>query len=167
MVIAEARHLKKRFGARRVLSDASLEIHTGDCMVLLGGNGSGKSTLLQILAGVLRPDSGCVTVEVDVGYAPEKPDAPEDLGVPSLYGARLGSLSLGQRQRVSLAGAWMGSPGLLVLDEPTNALDVDARVAVVGRLAGTTALVATHDREFAEQVATRLWVMEGGSPRLA
>jgi ATPase subunit of ABC transporter with duplicated ATPase domains len=66
--------------------------------------------------------------------------------VEGLAGIKLGALSLGQRQRVSLAAAWLGEPDLLLLDEPTNAFDADTREALASALVGRTAVIATHDR---------------------
>jgi ABC-2 type transport system ATP-binding protein len=76
-------------------------------------------------------------------------------------------LSGGQRQRVRLALALAGNPELLVLDEPTAALDVDARRSFWQRVrghvaAGRTVLFATHRLEEADAVADRVVVMAGG-----
>ena len=171
------RHLTKWFGTKRVLDDVSLDVARGERVVLLGTNGSGKSTLLRIVAGIVEAFEGSVAVPPSLGYAPEKPDLPDhllagewldlvaslkrapwpdELGVGELLGRKIGALSLGQRQRVSLVAAFTGDPPLVVLDEPTNALDGAARDELGARLAGSTALVATHDRDFAERVATRI-----------
>jgi ABC-2 type transport system ATP-binding protein len=80
---------------------------------------------------------------------------------------RVERLSGGQRQRVRLALALAGNPELLVLDEPTAALDVEARRAFWQRLrgqasAGRTVLFATHRLEEAEAVADRVLVVAGG-----
>lgn len=180
--LIEARDVDKNLGGRRVLRGASLTLVEGERVVLVGGNGSGKSTFLHVLAGVLDPDDGMVwrAPGLDVGFAPEKPDLPEhlvvtewldtlaalkgiaprageiDFGIDSFRRKRTTALSLGQKQRVSLAAAWMGSPAFLLLDEPTNALDAAMREEVIARIGETTAIVATHDRELAERVATRI-----------
>jgi ATPase subunit of ABC transporter with duplicated ATPase domains len=83
-------------------------------------------------------------------------------GVRELLGTRSSALSLGQRQRVSLASAWLGHPELLVLDEPTNGLDADTQAEVEQRLLDASALIATHDRKLAQAVATRTLSMQGG-----
>ncbi len=190
MVILEAYELKKTLGYRAVLHGASLAVTRGERVVLLGDNGSGKSTFLQLVAGVLEPDSGRTESTRKLGFAPEKPDFPEHLavcewlalvaslkglrrlgelpfGAGELLGTRTSALSLGQRQRVSLAAAWLGEPDLLVLDEPTNGLDVASVSELERRLVGMTALIATHDRAFARAVGTRVLVMQMGKMQAA
>ncbi len=174
------RGVTKWFGSRRVLDDVSLEVRAGERVVLLGENGCGKSTLLQLVCGVLDAYEGTIVVPDAIGYAPEKPDLPDhllarewidvvaslkrttfhdELGVGPLLGRKIAALSLGQRQRISLLSAFMGDPPLLVLDEPTNALDATSREAVIARLERSTALVATHDEELADRIATRVVCM--------
>jgi ABC-type multidrug transport system ATPase subunit len=187
MVILEARAIWKTLGRRLVLRGASLEVEAGERLVVLGSNGSGKSTLLQVMTGVLEADRGSAVVHGSVGFVPENPELPDHLlvsewldvvaslkglraipelpfGAGDLRGARTAALSLGQRQRVSLAAAWMGDPAILVLDEPTNGLDAATRDELVTRLRvpGRTALVATHDTELAEVVGTRQVFVRGG-----
>lgn len=182
VVILDGVHMA--FGTRVVLRHVSLEVRAGERVVMLGENGCGKSTLLQVVAGVLDADAGRVEVSGPIGYAPERPDMPEHLyvrewldviaslkrvrwldsdvdvlAVRSLLGVKIGALSLGQRQRVSLTAAFIGAPPLLVLDEPTNALDAENRAALVVRLREATALVATHDRAFADELGARVVVM--------
>lgn len=74
-------------------------------------------------------------------------------GLAAMTDARIAALSLGQRRRLSLAGATMGAPMLLVLDEPTVGLDVDGVTLLVAELRahrerGGAALVASHDEAF-------------------
>jgi ABC-2 type transport system ATP-binding protein len=88
-----------------------------------------------------------------------------DLG--AVAGRRVERLSGGQRQRVRLALALAGNPELLILDEPTAALDVDARRTFWDRVrvyvaGGRTVLFATHRLEEADAVADRVVVIAGG-----
>ncbi len=66
----------KQFGARVVLEDVTLELHAGQVAALVGTNGVGKTTLFRIIAGLVAPDSGTVTVSkgLEVGYLPQEPD---------------------------------------------------------------------------------------------
>ncbi len=86
------------------------------------------------------------------------------LGVGHLAEASLHHLSHGQKQRVALAGALVGEPPLLLLDEPTAALDPPGRRSLAGLLAAQPAamLVATHDLDFAAQLCTRFVAIEHG-----
>ena len=71
-------------------------------------------------------------------------------------------LLFAQGQRVSLCAAFLGEPSVLVLDEPTNALNRDGWAAVLQRLRGATALVATHDAELVTSLDARVVRMADG-----
>jgi branched-chain amino acid transport system ATP-binding protein len=53
------------YGAVRVLEDVSLDVHSGETVVLLGTNGNGKSTLMKCIMGILRPRQGSIVLEID------------------------------------------------------------------------------------------------------
>jgi ABC-type multidrug transport system ATPase subunit len=79
-----------------------------------------------------------------------------------------GSLSHGMRRKVAIASAFVGEPRLLVMDEPTNGLDVDSVRALCGlliehRKAGGTALLACHDREFLARASSHTITIDGGT----
>jgi ABC-type multidrug transport system ATPase subunit len=128
-----------------------------------------------------------------VGYAPEAADLPphlgvgelvalaaslkrcdrpspllvERLGVGPLLDKRFGALSLGQKRRAGLLSALVGDPDLLVLDEPTNGLDVDGIGILVEllrerRAAGKAAIAASHDRDFIERTGAGVVEIHAG-----
>ncbi|MSR47159.1 MAG: ABC transporter ATP-binding protein [Planctomycetes bacterium] len=67
VALVEVKRLSKRFGARAALTDVSFAVAPGEIVALVGANGSGKSTLLRLMAGLLRPSAGTVSV---LGHEP-------------------------------------------------------------------------------------------------
>ncbi|MES4612972.1 MAG: zinc ABC transporter ATP-binding protein ZnuC [Ewingella sp.] len=167
------------FGNRRVLSDISLTLQPGKILTLLGPNGAGKSTLVRVVLGLVPPTSGTLTREpgLRIGYVPQKLhlDATMPLTVSRFMRLKPGvkrgdilpalkrvqaanlldqpmqKLSGGENQRVLLARALMNNPQLLVLDEPTQGVDVNGQLALYNLIdnlrceLGCAVLMVSHD----------------------
>jgi energy-coupling factor transport system ATP-binding protein len=183
------------FGDRDVLDRVSLAGRQGEVVALSGPNGGGKTTLLRLIAGGLAPRSGGVERRPGrVAYLPQNPTAllhrptvrsevaltldragdvepPEvildALGLRQVAGRYPRDLSCGERQRAALAAVLPGTPGLVLLDEPTRGMDADARNALVRLIArlrdsGSAIVLATHDSGLREAVADRVLNVAGG-----
>jgi ABC-2 type transport system ATP-binding protein len=182
-----ARGVSRRFGDHVALQATDAEVRPGVVLALVGPNGAGKSTLLAILAGALPPSSGSVELGagIRVGWMPQRPAhygrlSPrqnlelfarlEGAGDPSALIARLelpddgrpaGSLSVGNRQRLDLAISLLSGPQVLLLDEPTAALDPRQRrrlweTARGVRDEGGAVVLVTQNLEDLERVADRV-----------
>jgi len=146
--------VSKAYGHRVVHHCLNLIIRRGERWCVMGRNGAGKSTLLKMVAGVLAPDSGRVTIgaSVKMGYFSQQaldvldPDLTieeqlqkdfphESIGVVrNLAGAfqfsgdeidkKIRTLSGGEKTRLVMARMLLNPPNFLVLDEPTNHLDL-------------------------------------------
>ena len=196
-VTLAARELVKRYGEREALRGVSLSAGAGELVAVIGPNGAGKTTLLSILAGIQRPDEGEVSVEPDnVGWVPQQAALYGKLTVAEnlMLFARLervadppaavdrmleltelrdraddqvSTLSGGNRQRVNIAIGLVAEPDVLLLDEPSSALDPRQRERLwefILRLAseGTTVVYATHHVPEADRYANQLIVLADG-----
>jgi ABC-type multidrug transport system ATPase subunit len=189
-----ALRVARSYGDVEALAPTDVELAPGEAVALVGPNGAGKSTLLAILARAIEPSEGTVESRAKVGWVPQRPahysrlSARENLelfarleGVhePRSTAARLlerfelpttaqpsGELSVGNRQRLNVALALLGEPRVLLLDEPTAALDPGQRrrvweVADALRSDGGAVCFATQNLEEIEH-STRVIVLQDG-----
>jgi ABC-type multidrug transport system ATPase subunit len=175
-------------GGSPLFSVPDLSLLRGECVAVLGPNGAGKTSLLRTVLGESEPLSGTVHLGSGVrpGYLSQTEAelratdgvlacllAAGDLKEPAARSwlARYGladdaektveQLSGGERRRLALARLGLAGANLLMLDEPTNNLDLPAQEALQETLAGypETILLATHDRYLARALATQVWVI--------
>ncbi len=195
--------LRKSYGEVRAVRGVDVTIASGQTVAFLGPNGAGKTTTIDMMLGLVRPDSGNVSlfglppsdavragavggmlqtgslieylsvrelIKMVGSLYPHPLDLEEVLdltGTGDIADRKTTKLSGGQTQRVRFAIALIADPDLLVLDEPTVALDVEGRrdfwnamQAVTAR--GKTVIFATHYLEEADAYADRIILMARG-----
>jgi sodium transport system ATP-binding protein len=205
-----AHGLVKQFDGVTAVDGLTLEVCAGEIVGLLGPNGAGKTTALRMLAGILTPTAGQVTVQgLDLQTHPL--EAKQRIGFLSgdtqlyqrltprevlryfgrLYGLANGTLtrridhlvgelemssfadrpcrtlSTGQKQRANIARAFLHQPDVLMLDEPTAALDVVSGHFITEairreRAAGRAVLLSTHIMSEAEYLCDRIYLLHEG-----
>ncbi len=177
------------FGGDPLFAGLDLTVQPGDRLALVGRNGSGKSTLMKLMAGLVAPDSGAVTLPqgVRVGYMEQDPDLSAfptlgafaasalDPGEEYRVAAAADGLGFdpdtptatasgGERRRAALAKLMAEAPELMLLDEPTNHLDIGAVLWLEETLRATRAamVLISHDRAFLRALAKgTLWLDRG------
>ena len=188
--VYEAKELKIGYDGR-VLLELSLRIRRGQKIAVIGDNGIGKSTFLKTVAGLIPPIKGTSQLGSNllVGYFDQQSalidsdktvrdhfyelfpalvekDIRKTLGMYLFGGAnaskRISSLSGGEKSRLVLAELLTGRPNLMILDEPTNHMDIPAKETLESAFKAYTGtmLFVSHDRYFIKQVADAILVFE-------
>ena len=178
--------LSMSFGNNRLFSNVSFEIKRGEKVAIIGPNGIGKSTLFKIILNELKPDFGKVVLGVNVnpGYYDQEHHELDDKNTifdeihnayPNMTNGEIrnvlasfvfteddvfktiGTLSGGEKGRVSLAKIMLSKSNFLILDEPTNHLDMYSKEILedaINNYDGTV-LYISHDRYFIDKTAER------------
>jgi ATP-binding cassette subfamily F protein uup len=177
------------FGGDPIFSDLDLVVQPGDRVALVGRNGSGKSTLMKVMAGLVEADTGTLVVPSgrSVGYMEQDPQmtgfttlgdfAASALDPGELYKVErageglkfdpdrpVATASGGERRRAALAKLMAEAPDLMLLDEPTNHMDIEAITWLEAELKSTRAayVLISHDRAFLRALTrATLWVDRG------
>ncbi|MGI6088553.1 ABC-F family ATP-binding cassette domain-containing protein [Bilifractor porci] len=192
--VYECEHLETGYDRGKPLQEISFRIRRGQKIGILGPNGSGKSTFLRTIAGKLPPLSGSQRMgeHTDAAYFDQmSADIRDACSVlewfhdryPALHekeireilagylfrgkdlGKRVCDLSGGEKARLVLASLLQSGPNFLILDEPTNYMDIPAKETMesVFRCYRGTILFVSHDRYFLDRVADSLLIFEKGN----
>jgi ABC-2 type transport system ATP-binding protein len=198
MSVLEGRSLVRRYGDLVALDRVSFAVTPGETVAVAGPNGSGKTTLLSVLAGVQTPDDGEVDRHGSrLGWVPQRAavygkltvrenlrlfarlervadvDAAVDrmlerIALADRADTRAEELSGGMRQRLSIGVGLISDPAVLLLDEPTAALDPLQRERLWELLEalasqGIAILFSTHAANEVEGHASRVLVLDAGA----
>ncbi|MGP1931282.1 MAG: zinc ABC transporter ATP-binding protein ZnuC [Arsenophonus sp. ET-YP4-MAG3] len=146
------------YGSQQIIKNISFDLYSKEILTLLGPNGAGKSTLAKIILGLIIPNKGKVICKekLCIGYVPQKLSlnitipltvkcfmrlkpkikttniisALKKVDANHLVEKQMQKLSGGETQRILLARALLNQPQLLILDEPTQGLDISAQLAL-------------------------------------
>lgn len=192
--IIKALDLSKSFKEKTLFKKLQLEVNRGEKVAIMGVNGIGKSTLIKIITGMESSDEGEVILghEAQMSYFSQdhhellnrsmsvmqwlydsvsgvtEQDVRKMLGrmlfVKDAVEKDILSLSGGESARLLLAKTMLESPNLLILDEPTNHMDLETIEALANALKSYTGTVVfvSHNRYFVDKIATRVLYFEPG-----
>jgi ATP-binding cassette subfamily F protein 3 len=178
-----------------LLKNVDLDVQLDSRIGIVGPNGAGKTTALKLLIGALQPSAGLISQNprlrvgffaqhhVDaldlnnsaVGFmAKQYPGKPDEeyrrhlgaFGITGMTGLqKMALLSGGQKSRVAFACLALTNPHILVLDEPSNHLDIEAMDALSEALQKFQGgvLMVSHDVTMLQNVCTSLWVCDNGT----
>lgn len=156
MSLASLDNIGLKIDGQQIIDKVSLHLNKGEITTLIGPNGGGKTSIARILLGVLQPTSGTIKKDsnIKIGYMPQKieidktiPMTVKDfltlsthkiifddrinsliarLKLENILAKQIHDLSGGQMQKVLFLRAIINKPDLLVLDEPTQYMDISA-----------------------------------------
>jgi len=182
-VVAYLNNISVKFNHQNIIKNFSLVINHRDRLALVGSNGSGKSTLIKTILGQIKPDMGSVQIgnHIDIGYLPQEHHqinsssnlldylmTQSKLDRTSAYRlvkrflfteddlvTQVNKLSSGQKSKLSLVVIMASGANFIILDEPTNYLDIPSREALESALISYpgTLLVISHDRYFLDRIS--------------
>ncbi len=180
MKILEVANLHISINGTSILEEVNFDVEKGEVLAIIGPNGAGKTVLLKALIGLV-PHTGTIkwAPGIKTGYVPQRMDIETDVPLtvkeffhlrgpsitdekiketlefvqldPGILNRGFGEISIGQRQRALVAWAVLGSPDVLLFDEPTADIDIAGQESIYKMLyhlqknLGLTVILVSHD----------------------
>jgi len=196
-IVFKGTDLTAGYPGKIVFRSADIEIKRGEKVALVGRNGEGKTTLIRVITGQLDPISGTAVIghNVDIGYYAQNQEdildgsltvydtldraAVGDVrkNLRDILGAflfrgedvdkKVSVLSGGERSRLGMASLMLKSHNFLVLDEPTNHMDIRSKDVLKAALSAFdgTLVVVSHDRDFLDGLVDKMYEFRDGKVR--
>ena len=196
-VLLSTRDLSKRYGATNAVSSVNMTIEKGDVYGFVGPNGAGKSTVIKMMTGLIKPTGGNIDKSFEkIGAIIETPSffdnltGKENLKLIAIQmgpfaesriekvlemvemkdaaDKKVSQYSLGMKQRLGIARAFLNDPELIILDEPTNGLDpygIKAIRELIVHLSKTyhkSFLISSHILNELEQMCNKVGIIHKG-----
>jgi len=193
--VLDVKDISHKYDGNLIFHDICLSIERGERVALVGQNGSGKSTLLRIIAGLEQPHSGTIKTGHNVLYDYFAQEHAEKLNsnntllqeiesvspfhmiphIRRILGAFLFSgddvfkpvsvLSGGEKSRLSLAKMLLKPTNFLIMDEPTNHIDIATKKILKNALLDYdgSLLIVSHDRNFLDGLVSKVYELRNGN----
>lgn len=190
--------ITKKYSGSVILKDLSLELNQAEVVGLIGRNGAGKSTLMKIIAQTIQTYDGSIADNHQVGYLIEEPklfsnktglfhltyfsgiygntfklneyeELLRNLQLFDVLNKKVKEYSLGMRQKLGIVISLLNNPSYIVLDEPTNGMDVETSFVVLQELRrmadewNVGILISSHKLEDIEAICDRVLFLEDGT----
>ncbi|MGD6887749.1 ABC transporter ATP-binding protein [Staphylococcus shinii] len=197
MKLLSMENINKKIKRKHVLKDITFSLEKGQIIGLVGGNGAGKTTLMKVILGLSNYQSGkfkkhISTAQNDIGALIEAPglypfltgydnmklidEYPDnknidliikELKMEKFIHTKVKTYSLGMKQKLGIALAFLNHPQLVILDEPMNGLDPKAvknvREAIISlREQGVTFLISSHILSELVKVTDSILIIDDG-----
>ncbi|SFU68893.1 ABC-2 type transport system ATP-binding protein [Clostridium sp. DSM 8431] len=192
------KNINKEYSKKVVLSDVNIEINANEIIGLVGENGVGKSTIMKIIAGLIKKYSGerIISKDLKLGYLIDNPsfynnyDTKTNLRLLSMYNPNITdedidkiydlfklsefgkkkflNYSLGMKQRLGIALSLLGSPDLLILDEPFNGVDPKMSILIMDilknwvKITNGSILISSHILSQLDTLCNRVLFVSNG-----
>ena len=190
--------ITKKYNGSVALNKLSFDFKQGEIVGLIGNNGAGKSTLMKIIAQTIQEFDGSVEDNNHVGYLIEEPklfsnktglahlsyfskiygnifklseyeELLKGLRLFDVLNKKVKEYSLGMKQKLGIVISLLNNPSYVVLDEPTNGMDIETSLEVLQQLKkmakerNVGVLISSHKLEDIENVCNRVLFLEKGN----